>query len=143
KEEIVPVQVEDVLMGADGKPQQINVTFDKDEHLRRETTMDALAKLKPVFMEGGTVTAGNSSPLSDGAAAVLVMERTVAERLGLKPLARFVGFTAAGVRPEIMGVGPIKAVPRLLDRLGMKLEDIDLIELNEAFAAQALAVIRT
>jgi acetyl-CoA acyltransferase len=141
--EIVPVQVEDVVMGADGKPQQVNVTFDMDEHLRRETTLDALAKLKPSFKDGGTVTAGNSSPLSDGAAAVLVMERSVAERMGLKPLARYVGFSAAGVRPEIMGVGPVKAVPKLLDRLGMKLEDIDLIELNEAFAAQALAVIRT
>jgi acetyl-CoA acyltransferase len=143
KAEIIPVKVEDIVMGADGKPQQVNVTFDTDEHLRRDTTKEALAKLKPVFKEGGTVTAGNSSPLSDGAAAVLVMERGFAERLGLKPLARYVGFTAAGVRPEIMGVGPIKAVPRLLDRLGMKLEEIDLIELNEAFAAQALAVIRT
>ncbi len=143
KAEIVPVQVEDVIMGPDGKPQQVNVTFDRDEHLRRDTTMEALAKLKPTFKEGGTVTAGNSSPLSDGAAAVLVMERAAAERMGLKPLARYVGFTAAGVRPEVMGVGPIKAVPRLLDRLGMKLDDIDLIELNEAFAAQALAVIRT
>jgi acetyl-CoA acyltransferase len=143
KEEIVPVQVEDVVMGLDGKPQQASVIFDKDEHLRRETTIDALAKLKPSFKDGGTVTAGNSSPLSDGAAAVLVMERSVAAAMGLKPLARFVGFTAAGVRPEMMGIGPVKAVPKLLERLGMKLEDIGLIELNEAFAAQALAVIRS
>jgi acetyl-CoA acyltransferase len=119
KSEIVPVEIEDVRIGEDG-----------------------LAKLKPVFKEGGTVTAGNSSPLSDGAAAVLVMELSMAEKLGLKPLARFVGFSAAGVRPEVMGIGPVKAVPKLLDRLGMKLDDIDLIELNEAFAAQALAVIR-
>ncbi len=143
KQEITPIQIEDVSIGPDGKPHRRSSIFDTDEHLRRDTTLDALAKLKPSFMEGGTVTPGNSSPLSDGAAAVLIMELRTAEKLGLKPLARFVGFSAAGVRPEIMGVGPIKAVPRLLDRLGMKLDDIDLIELNEAFAAQALAVIRT
>jgi acetyl-CoA acyltransferase len=99
--------------------------------------------LKPVFKEGGRVTAGNSSPLSDGAAAVLVMEAGKAAQLGLTPLARFVGFNAAGVRPEIMGVGPIAAVPRLLKRTGINQQDIDLIELNEAFASQALAVVRT
>ncbi len=143
KEEIVPVEIEEVAMSADGKPQRVKVTFDTDEHLRRETTLEALAKLKPVFMQGGTVTPGNSSPLSDGAAGVLVMERATAEKLGLQPLARFVGFSASGVRPEVMGVGPIKAVPKLLDRTGMKLDQIDVIELNEAFAAQALAVIRT
>ncbi len=142
KSEIVPVEIEDVRIGEDGRPQRVRVTFDTDEHLRRDTTLEGLAKLKPVFKEGGTVTAGNSSPLSDGAAAVLVMELSMAEKLGLKPLARFVGFSAAGVRPEVMGIGPVKAVPKLLDRLGMKLDDIDLIELNEAFAAQALAVIR-
>jgi acetyl-CoA acyltransferase len=142
KSEIVPVEIEDVRIGEDGRPQRVKVTFDTDEHLRRDTTLEGLAKLKPVFKEGGTVTAGNSSPLSDGAAAVLVMELSMAEKLGLKPLARFVGFSAAGVRPEVMGIGPVKAVPKLLDRLGMKLDDIDLIELNEAFAAQALAVIR-
>jgi acetyl-CoA acyltransferase len=142
KGEIVPVEIEDVRIGEDGRPQRVRVTFDTDEHLRRDTTLEGLAKLKPVFKEGGTVTAGNSSPLSDGAAAVLVMELSMAEKLGLKPLARFVGFSAAGVRPEVMGIGPVKAVPKLLDRLGLKLDDIDLIELNEAFAAQALAVIR-
>jgi acetyl-CoA acyltransferase len=104
--------------------------------------LEGLAKLRPVFKQGGTVTAGNSSPLSDGAAAVLVMERSKAEALGLKPLVRFVGFNVGGVRPEVMGVGPISAVPRLLKRTGMSLSDIDLIELNEAFAAQAVAVIR-
>ena len=88
--------------------------LDRDEHLRRETTLEALAGLKPVFKPKGSVTAGNSSPLSDGAAAVIVMERAKAEQLGLTPLARFVGFSAAGVRPEIMGVGPIKAVPKVL-----------------------------
>jgi acetyl-CoA acyltransferase len=95
-----------------------------------------------VFKLGGSVTAGNSSPLSDGAAAVLVMERSKAEALGLKPLVRFVGFNVGGVRPEVMGIGPISAVPRLFKRTGLGLSDIDLIELNEAFAAQAVAVIR-
>ncbi len=143
KEEIVPFEIDDVVMGPDGKPQHVKTTFDKDEHLRRDTTLEALAKLKPAFMENGTVTAGNSSPLSDGAAAVLIMDLSSAKKLGLKPLARYVGFNVMGVRPEVMGVGPIKAVPKLLARLGMKLDDIDLIELNEAFASQALAVIRT
>jgi acetyl-CoA acyltransferase len=143
QQEIVPIQIEDCLIGDDGRPYPVRTVLDHDEHLRRETTVEGLAKLKSVFKDGGTVTAGNSSPLSDGAAAVLVMERSVAERLGLKPLARYVGFSAAGVRPEVMGVGPIKAIPRLLDRTGLTLQDIDLIELNEAFAAQALAVIRT
>jgi len=141
--EILPVEVEEVTLGPDGKPHHQTLVLDKDEHLRRETTLEALAKLKPVFMEGGTVTAGNSSPLSDGAAGVIVMERAAAERAGLKPLARYIGFAAAGVRPEIMGIGPIKAVPKLLDRFGVKQDDVDLIELNEAFAAQAVAVIRT
>ncbi|MBO9309324.1 MAG: acetyl-CoA C-acyltransferase [Chloroflexi bacterium] len=143
KEEIVPVEIEEVLIGEDGKPHQVKVVLDKDEHLRRDTTLEALASLKPAFMEGGTVTAGNSSPLSDGAAGVLIMERGMAERLGLRPLARFVGFAVSGVRPEVMGVGPIKAVPKVLARTGLTLDQIDLIELNEAFAAQALAVIRT
>jgi len=144
KAEIVPLEIEDVVMGPDGKPVATKVTFDTDEHLRRETTVEGLAKLKPVFMAaGGTVTAGNSSPLSDGAAALLVMELSTAQKLGLKPLARYVGFAASGVRPEVMGVGPIKAVPKLMSRLGINLADVDLVELNEAFAAQALAVIRT
>ncbi len=143
KEEIVPVQIEEVVIGEDGKPQPVTYLLDADEHLRRDTTLEALAKLKPAFMQGGTVTAGNSSPLSDGAAGVIVMERGMAERLGLQPLARFVGFAVSGVRPEVMGVGPIKAVPKVLARTGLLLDQIDLIELNEAFAAQALAVIRT
>ncbi|MCY3715050.1 MAG: acetyl-CoA C-acyltransferase [Chloroflexi bacterium] len=141
-QEIVPFQWQETTIGADGRPTEVTKMLERDEHLRRETTIDALAKLKPVFKAGGKVTAGNSSPLSDGAAAVLVMERAKAEQLGLQPLARFVGFAVAGVRPEIMGVGPIKAVPKLLQRAGMSLDAIDLIELNEAFAAQALAVMR-
>jgi acetyl-CoA acyltransferase len=137
KDEILPVEMEEVTTGG-----RRTITLDKDEHVRPDTTLEGLAKLKPVFMQGGTVTAGNSSPLSDGAAAVIVMERQKAEALGLKPLVKFVGFNVGGVRPEIMGVGPITAVPRLLKRTGMALSDIDLIELNEAFASQAVAVIR-
>lgn len=142
-EEIVPFMIEDTVVGEDGKPYTMTLKLDQDEHLRRETTVEGLAKLKPVFRQGGRVTAGNSSPLSDGAAGVIVMEASKAAQLGLKPLARFVGFNVAGVRPEIMGVGPVNAVPRLLKRTGLKLDDVDLIELNEAFAAQALPVIRT
>lgn len=143
REEIVPIQIRDCVMGADGVAREVDVMFDADEHLRRETTLEGLAKLPPVFKTKGTVTAGNSSPLSDGAAGVIVMERKTAEKLGLKPLLRFVGFNVAGVPPHIMGIGPIKAIPKVLERNGMKLDDIDLIELNEAFAAQALAVINT
>lgn len=142
KDEILPFEVEEVEMGADGRPVRRTIILDRDEHLRPETTIEGLGKLRPVFKQGGTVTAGNASPLSDGAAAVLVMERSKAEALGLTPLVRFVGFNVAGVRPEIMGVGPIEAIPRLLKRTGMSLADMDRIELNEAFAAQALAVIR-
>jgi acetyl-CoA acyltransferase len=141
-EEIVPFEIEETIIGEDGKPQTVTTRLEQDEHLRRETTIEALAQLKPAFKQGGSVTAGNSSPLSDGAAAVIVMEASKAAQLGLKPLLRFVGFNVAGVRPEIMGVGPVAAVPRLLQRAGMKLDDIDLIELNEAFASQSLAVIR-
>ncbi len=141
KDEIVPLEIEEVVAGPNG-PQRMTTLFDRDEHLRPDTTVEGLSKLKPVFKQGGTVTAGNASPLSDGAAAVIVMERSRAEALGLTPLLRFVGFAVAGVRPEVMGVGPIAAVPKLLKRTGMSLADIDLIELNEAFASQALAVIR-
>ena len=142
KEEIVPYAVEETYIGEDGMPHTTTFTVDTDEHLRADTTPEGLAKLKPVFKQGGRVTAGNSSPLSDGAAGVIVMEAGKAAQLGLTPLARFVGFNVAGVRPEIMGVGPIAAIPRLLKRQGMSLDDIDLFELNEAFASQSLAVIR-
>ena len=117
-------------------------TFDQDEGPRADTTTEALAKLKPVFHAKGVVTAGNSSQTSDGAAAVVVMSRKKADELGLKPLARFVSFAVGGVPPEIMGMGPVVAVPKALKLAGLKLEDIDLIELNEAFACQALAVMR-
>ncbi|MBN1966076.1 MAG: thiolase family protein [Anaerolineae bacterium] len=140
-EEIVPVVFEEVTL-VDGVRQATTVTFDTDEHLRRETSPEALAKLKPVFKQNGTVTPGNSSPLSDGAAAVIVMEAGFAAQLGIAPIARFVSYNVGGVPPEIMGMGPIAAVPRVLKRTGLRLDDFDLIELNEAFAAQSLAVIR-
>ncbi len=127
--------------GANG-PQSKTIIFDRDEHIRPQTTLEALAKLKPVFKQGGSVTAGNSSPLSDGAAGVIVMERGKAEALGLTPILRFVGFGVGGVRPEVMGIGPVAAVPRVLKRTGTTLSDIDIIELNEAFSAQSIAVIR-
>jgi acetyl-CoA acyltransferase len=142
EKEIVPVEFEEVYLGDDGKPVSEKVIFKKDEHLRADTTPEILGKLRPVFKKDGTVTAGNSSPLSDGAAGVIVMEAAKAAQLGLTPLARFVGFNVGGVRPEIMGVGPIVAIPRVMERTGMKLDDMDLIELNEAFAAQSLAVVR-
>ncbi len=119
-----------------------DVAFDTDETPRGDTTVDALARLRPAFSTTGTVTAGNASPYSDGAAAVLVMSAARAKALGLTPLARFVSFAAAGVDPDIMGVGPIKAVPKALARAGLTLADLKLIEFNEAFSAQALAVIK-
>lgn len=139
--QIVPIEITETTPGEEG-PQTRTFTFEEDEHVRRDTSLEILAKLRPVFQQGGTVTAGNSSPLSDGAAAVLLMERSKAEALGLKPLLRFVGFSVAGVPPEIMGIGPTKAVPKVMERTGMSLDDIDFIEFNEAFAAQAVAVIR-
>ncbi len=140
--EIVPFEFEQVSLAEDGALLREPRVLSQDEHLRRETSLEGLAELKPVFKRGGSVTAGNSSPLSDGAAAVLLMEGRTAVQLGLLPLARFVGFNVAGVRPEIMGVGPVKAVPRVLQRTGLKLEDMELIELNEAFASQTVAVMR-
>lgn len=119
------------------------LTFDTDELVRRDTTLEALRKLRPAFTPDGSVTAGNSSPLSDGAAAVVVMSAAAADELGVKPWMRFVGYSVAGVPPEIMGIGPIKAVPNVLERYGLELHEIDIIELNEAFASQGLAVIRT
>ncbi len=143
EQEIVPFEWEENVIGEDGLPTTVTKRLVADEHLRRETTLEALAALKPAFRPDGSVTAGNSSPLSDGAAGVIVMDRELAEKRGLKPLAKFIGFAVAGVRPEIMGVGPIKAIPRVLERTGLTLKDIDLIELNEAFASQSLAIIRT
>ena len=134
---IVPLEVE--IVEPEGTKR---FTFDKDEGPRADTTQEALAKLKPVFHAKGVVTAGNSSQTSDGAAAVVVMSRKRAEELGMKPLARLVSFAVGGVGPEIMGMGPVVAVPKALKLAGLTLEDIDIIELNEAFACQALAVMR-
>jgi acetyl-CoA acyltransferase len=139
--EIVPVEVR-VTEPGNGHSREKVFVFKRDEGPRGDTSLEALAKLKPAFKEGGSVTAGNSSQMSDGAAAVVVMSRAKAEALGLKPLARFVAFAVGGVPPEIMGIGPIVAVPKALKLAGLSLKDIGLIELNEAFAAQGLAVMR-
>jgi len=140
--EIVPLPVRLDWVGDDGRPAHREDTFARDEGPRRDTSAEALAKLKPVFKLGGTVTAGNSSQRSDGAAAVVVMDREQAERRGLAPLGRFVGYAVGGVAPDVMGIGPTVAIPRVLELTGLTLDDIDLIELNEAFASQTLAVIR-
>jgi acetyl-CoA acyltransferase len=142
KEEIVPLEVVTTVSENGSGPQTTKAVFDTDEGPRADTSLEALAKLKPVFHASGSVTAGNSSQTSDGAAAALVMSGERARALGLKPMARFVSFATAGVPPEIMGIGPVVAIPKALRLAGLKLEDIDLIELNEAFAAQSLAVIR-
>jgi acetyl-CoA acyltransferase len=139
---IVPLEVELVELNGDGGAHSRTVQFAADEGPRADTSLEVLAKLRPVFHAKGSVTAGNSSQTSDGAAAAVVMSRAKADQLGLKPRARFVSFAVGGVAPEIMGVGPIAAVPRALKLAGLNLSDIDLIELNEAFAAQSLAVIR-
>ncbi len=138
KDEVVPLTVS--VPNGDGKPR--TVVFDTDEGPRADTSPAGLAKLRPAFAAGGLVTAGNSSQTSDGAAATVVMSAERAKELGLKPLARFVTYAVAGVPPEIMGIGPVEAIPKALQQAGLKLEDIDLIELNEAFACQALAVIK-
>lgn len=142
KEECVPVPVREVALNEQGKRETMEFLFDTDEGPRRDTSLEKLAALKPVFHAKGTVTAGNSSQRSDGAAAVVVMSDKRAEELGIKPLARFVTYAVAGVPPEIMGIGPAFAIPKALKRAGLKIEDIDLIELNEAFAGQVLSVLR-
>jgi acetyl-CoA acyltransferase len=139
--QIVPVPVERVTWHGTDKQTQ-SLSFAKDELVRADTTAEGLAKLKPAFKANGTVTAGNASPYSDGAAALVLMRRSRAEELGITPLARFVSFAVAGVDPDIMGVGPIKAVPKALAKAGLSIDDLDLIEFNEAFAAQVLAVMR-
>ncbi len=141
-DEIVPMRVEATALDGASKAQHTETVVDRDEGPRADTTLEALAKLKPAFMVDGTVTAGNSSQTSDGAAAALVMSDTKAKQLGLKPMARFVSFATAGVPPEIMGIGPVVAIPKALAMARLKLDHIGLIELNEAFAVQALAVIR-
>jgi acetyl-CoA acyltransferase len=140
--EIVPLEVERAWVDEQGRRQQETSRFLRDEGPRADTSLAALATLRPAFAAAGSVTAGNASPTSDGAAAVLVMSAQRARALGIEPLARFVSYAVAGVPPEVMGIGPIAAVPKALARAGLRLADIDLIELNEAFAAQALAVMR-
>ena len=141
-DEIVPVKVETAVMNGGAKPQRTEAIFDKDEGPRADTSREALARLKAVFHAQGTVTAGNSSQMSDGAAAAIVMSDVRAKELGLTPMARFVSFATGGVPPEIMGIGPVVAIPKALAMAGLMLDDIDVIELNEAFAVQALSVIR-
>jgi acetyl-CoA acetyltransferase family protein len=141
KDEIVPVTVEEVVV-ENGKRKVKSWVVDTDEGPRKETTVEALAKLKPVFAQGGSVTAGNSSQTSDGAAFVLVMSERMVKELNITPIARLITCTTVGVEPRIMGIGPVAAIPKALQLAGLKLNDIDLFELNEAFAAQSLAVIR-
>jgi len=140
--EIVALEVEVVEPGSNGKPARRSFTFGRDEGPRSDTSLEALAKLRPAFKEGGTITAGNSSQMSDGAAAVIVMSRQRAESLGFQPLARFISFGVGGVEPDYMGIGPVVAIPKALKLAGLSLKDIGLIELNEAFAAQSVAVVR-
>src|SRR5690606_38410239 len=142
REEIVPITVKEVYVDEAGKKKTREYVVDQDEGIRADTTVEALAKLKPVFAMGGTVTAGNSSQTSDGAAFVIVMSERMVKELNLKPIARMVSYGVGGVNPEIMGMGPVTAVPKALKRANMKLDEIDVIELNEAFAAQSLAVVR-
>ena len=141
-DEIVPLDIETTMLNADGKPKTVKLTFAKDEGPRADTSVEALAKLKPVFHVNGTVTAGNSSQTSDGASVAIVMSAAKARQLGLKPRLRFVSFAVGGVPPEVMGIGPKVAIPKALKMAGLKVEDIGLVELNEAFAVQALAVVR-
>lgn len=142
KSGILPVNVEQVYVDEKGKRKTKTYTVDTDEGVRADTTLEALAKLKPAFAQGGCVTAGNSSQTSDGAAFVMVMSERMVNELGLKPIGRLVNCASAGVHPRIMGIGPVAAVPKVLKQAGMSLADIELVELNEAFASQSLAVIR-
>lgn len=142
KDEVVPITVKEVYVDESGKKKTREFTVATDEGIRTDTTVEGLAKLKPVFAMGGTVTAGNSSQTSDGAAFVVVMSERMVKQLNVKPIARMVSYAVAGVDPRIMGIGPVAAIPKALKLANMKLDDVDLIELNEAFAAQALAVVK-
>lgn len=142
KDEILPLTVKKVSIGPDNKPVTKEVVFDTDEGVRPDTTLEKLAKLRPVFKQGGSVTAGNSSQTSDAAAAVVVMSAEKAQSLGLKPMAVFRSFAVGGVDPDIMGIGPVVAIPKALKLAGLSIDDIDLFELNEAFASQALYCVR-
>lgn len=141
-DQIFPLEVEYNFLGADEKMQTKKYTFDTDEGPRADTSKEALAKLRPVFAQNGSVTAGNSSQMSDGAAFVLIMSEEMVKELNLEPVARLVSYSTVGVPPRIMGIGPLYAIPKALEQAGLKQNDIDLFELNEAFASQSLAVIR-
>ena len=143
KKGILPIEITETYLNENNKKATRNFTVDTDEGVRADTTLEALAKLKPAFAVKGSVTAGNSSQTSDGASFVVVMSERLMQSLGLKPIGRLVNCAVAGVHPRIMGIGPIEAVPKVLKQAGMSLDQIDLFELNEAFASQALAVIRT
>jgi acetyl-CoA acyltransferase len=142
KDEVVPVTVKETYVDENNKKKTREFIVDMDEGIRADTTVEGLSKLKPVFAQGGTVTAGNSSQTSDGAAFVVVMSEKMVKQLNLKPIARMISYAAAGVDPRIMGIGPVAAIPKALKLANIKLDDIDLIELNEAFAAQSLAVVK-
>ncbi len=142
QDQIVPIKVVQNYIDVNGKKATKSFTISKDEGPRAGTNIEALAKLRPVFAAGGSVTAGNSSQMSDGAAFVMVMSETMVKELNLKPIARLVNYAAAGVEPRIMGIGPVKAIPKALNQAGLKQGDLSIIELNEAFASQSLAVIR-
>ena len=142
QDQIVPIDVEHVYVDENGKKTSKTYTVNKDEGPRADTSKEVLAKLRPVFAAGGSVTAGNSSQMSDGAAFVMVMSEEMVKELNLEPIARLVNYAAAGVEPRIMGIGPVKAIPKALKQAGLKQDDVSLIELNEAFASQSLAVIR-
>ena len=142
QDQIVPINVEQTYIDANGKKATKSYTVNKDEGPRKGTSIEALAKLRPVFAQGGSVTAGNSSQMSDGAAFVMVMSEDMVKELNLEPIARLVNYAAAGVEPRIMGIGPVKAIPKALKLAGLQQSDLELIELNEAFASQSIAVIR-
>lgn len=142
QDQIVPIEVSETYLKEDGKKETRKYTVSKDEGPRKGTSLEALAKLRPVFAAGGSVTAGNSSQMSDGAAFVMVMSEEMVKELNLEPIARVVNYAAAGVEPRIMGIGPVAAIPKVLKQAGLQQKDISLIELNEAFASQSLAVIR-
>jgi len=142
QDQIVPINIDETYVDENGKKQTKSYTVNKDEGPRKDTSIEVLNKLRPVFAEGGSVTAGNSSQMSDGAAFVMVMSEDMVKELNLEPIARMVSYTAVGVEPRIMGIGPVYAIPKALKQAGLKKEDMELIELNEAFASQSLAVIR-
>ena len=142
QDQIVPIEVEQTFINPTGKKETKKYTVTKDEGPRADTSLEVLAKLRPVFATNGSVTAGNSSQMSDGAAFVMIMSEDMVKELNLEPIARLVNFAAAGVEPRIMGIGPVKAIPKALKQAGLQQKDIELIELNEAFASQSIAVIR-